>query len=155
MRFLTALILAWLILGTPFSSGNVADLTPAEILCLSREKDAVVAVCDGGVAARGQDVADAVANLHDAASGRLFLGTVDTVVFVNLTPVADALLAAGVRPAAGVYVTRDKTDDPDALAVYLRSRDSVTLGMLQEDGSLTVPVLQKGETGLILKDSAA
>lgn len=155
MRFLTALILAWLILGTPFPSGNVADLTPVEILCLSRENGDVLAVCDGGVAARGQDVADAVENLHDAAPGRLFLGTVDTVVFANLTPEADALLEVGVRPAAGVYVTRDQTDDPDALAVYLRSRDSVTLGMLQEDANLAIPVLQKGETGLVLKDSAA
>lgn len=151
MRFLVALLAAWLLLGTPFSGGNVADLSPVEILCLSREGGEILAVCDSGIAARGWDVAAAVENLHAAAPGRLFLGTVDNVVFTDVTPDAALLLDVGLRPAVGLYRARKKVEDPDALAEYLRTHGGgTTLGMLAADASETIPMLQTGETGLVL-----
>ncbi len=150
MRFLAVWLLACLLLGTPFLGSNVAELTPAELLVLQQKEGEVLAVCDGGFAARGDSVKSAVEALRDAAPGRLFLGTVDHLVVTGLTADAALLMELGLRPAVGVC-RAENVEDPDALAKYLRVHGSgVTLGMLEEDTSLPVPRLVQGETGLVL-----
>ena len=147
LRFLALWILVCLLVA-PFPSGGLADLTPAELLCLSRDGDAVLARCDGGLAARGASPVQAVENLRAAAPGRLELGTVDFAVLTDLPP--SCLQDLALRPACAVYAA-PAVEDPDALAVYLRShRGGVTLGMLADDPSLPVPQLLPGETGLVL-----
>ena len=150
MRFLTVWIFACLLLGTPFLGSNVAELTPAELLYLQQTEHGVLAVCDGGFAARGETVESAVEALHDAAPGRLFLGTVDHLVVAGMSVDAAMLMELGLRPAVGVCQA-ENVEDPDALAKYLRVHGSdVTLGMLEEDPKLSVPRLVQGETGLVL-----
>lgn len=152
MRFLAVWLLLCLLLGTPFVSSNVAELAPVEILCLQKDGAEILAVCDGGIAARGATAEQAVQALHNAAPGRLFLGTVDHLVVTGLRPDASGLMGLGLRPAVGVYEAPEKAEDPGALAKYLRVHSGgVTLGMLEEDGSLSLPRLERGASGLILE----
>ena len=129
----------------PFEGGNVANLSPVEIVCFSTDGE-VLAVCDGGLAARGRSVTETVERLRAAAPGRLLTDTVDYVVFSGMVPDVEALAELGLRPAVGVYRAPAPVKNPDALAVYLRTHGGgVTLGMLEEDASLTVPLLVRGE----------
>ena len=149
MRFLAVWILLCLLVGVPFASRPLTELTPVEILCLQKQGQDVLARCDGGVAARGSTVQQAVGNLHRAAPGRLELGTVDFAVLTGVSPAELGQL--GLRPAVGVFAA-PAVEDPEALAVYLRTHgESVTLGMLEEDPSLPLPRLVPGETGLVLE----
>lgn len=149
MRPMVFLLLACALLAmaglVPFKGTNVSDLQVAEILCFRQEGENVVVSCDGGFAARGKTVTQAVENLHAAAPGELFLGTVDFVVFTGLEPEAKTLLDVGLRPAVSLYKAPN-VEDSGALAKYLAHHDvGVTLGMLQEKGNLPIPQLRQGE----------
>ena len=137
----------------PFPHGEIADLTPVDLVCLTREDGQVLVTAAGGLAARGGDPAAALAQLHAAAPGRLLLETVDHAVFTGLTPDPAQLLESGLRPAVGVYTAPEQPEDPAALAKYLRIRTGgVTLGMLSDAPETPVPALKKGENGLFLPE---
>lgn len=160
MRPMVILLLLCVLLAAagllPFRGSNVSDLSVAEILCFRQEGDEVVVLCDGGLSARGKTVSQAIENLHAAAPGELFLGTVDFAVFTGVEPEASALLQAGLRPAVGLYLA-PQVEEPDALAKYLRHHGGgCTLGMLEENGSLPLPRLKQGENHtLYIKEDAA
>lgn len=149
------LLLLCAILGAagrlPFKGSNVSDLSVTEILCFRQEGDEIVASCDGDLSARGETMAQAIEQLHAAAPGELFLGTVDFAVFTGVEPEPRVLLEAGLRPAVSLY-RAPNVEDPAALAKYLRHHGGgCTLGMLEEDGALMLPRLQQGESGLVLQ----
>lgn len=155
MRPMVILLLLCAILGAagllPFKGSNVSDLQVAEIVCFRLSGEDVVASCDGDLSARGSSVTQAVRNLHAAAPGELFFGTVDFAVFSGVEPRAAELLSVGLRPAVSLY-RAPKVEDPAALAKYLQHHSGgVTLGMLEEDGALPIPQLQQGESGLMLQ----
>lgn len=160
MRPMVILLLVCALLAmaglVPFKGSNVSDLQVAEILCFRQEGENVVVSCDGGFSARGETTKQAVEQLHKAAPGELFLGTVDFVVFTGMEPEAKTLLDLGLRPAVSLYKAPN-VEDSGVLAKYLSHHDvGVTLGMLQEKGNLPIPQLKQGEgdTLYIIKEES-
>lgn len=156
MRAMMILLAVCLLAGManllPFEGSQISQLSPVEILCLYRQEDGVLAVCDGGIAAKGETVLQAVENLHTSAPGRLFLDTVDHVVCAGLDPEAETLLEAGLRPAVSIYTADHPPEDLKILAKYLQVHGGgVTLGRLEEQPHAPVPRLQTGVSGLYLE----
>ena len=139
---------------SPFRGGDIADLTPTELLSFAPAEGGVTVKTEDGLAAWGRDLPSALQTLHAAAGGRLFLATVEQVVFSSMPPEAEPLLQAGVRPGTAVYAA-PQAEDLKALNDYLRPRRGrVTLGSLREDPHLSVPTLRRGEAGLYLEEGA-
>ena len=139
---------------TPFSGGDIADLTPTELLVFAPGEGGITVQTEDGLAAWGADIPRALDALRAAAPGRLFLATVEHVVFSTMPPDAKALLDGGLRPGTAVY-TAPQPEDVSSLNAYLRPRRGrVTLGALQETPALAIPALVQGETGLYLKEGA-
>ena len=155
MAFLLAAVAALSFCGlVPFTGADVAELCPVQILCISAREDGFFIRADGGVAASGSDLPDALESLGNAAPGRLLLATVDQVVVCGFSPDARLLLNCGLRPAVRVYRSSAEPEDPDALAEYLSTHSgSLTLGKLSDDGGTDeIPCLTPGENGLMLSD---
>ena len=146
--FLAAVAAASFLRLVPFEGADVAELCPVEILCLEQTAEGIRVTADGGLAASGGDLAQALRHLEEAASGRLLLDTVDQVTLTGLTVTPAALLECGLRPATRVF--RSPTvKDADALAAYLaRWEGGLTLGRWSESPTAVLPGLVACETGL-------
>lgn len=138
--------------AVPFACSDIADLAPAQTLCVMGGADGVFLCTDGDIAARGETLADAMIQLKNAASGELLLATVDELVLVSYPPDANAFLRAGLRPATSVYLAPTLPESVDALAKYLHEqKGGVTLGMLRDGAQKRVPRLVRGVNGLVVE----
>jgi hypothetical protein len=107
----------------PARGTDVSELQPAQLLLVERRDGRVRVACDSGARGVGDDLEAALGDMERTARGRLYLGTVDWVLFApgaeKLIPAAAA--SARLRPAANVcLVTRAPEKLSDALA-YLRT----------------------------------
>ncbi|MBQ7523620.1 MAG: hypothetical protein IJT07_03795 [Oscillospiraceae bacterium] len=138
--------------AVPFACSDIADLAPAQILCVEGGESGVLLCTDGGIAARGETLERAMIQLKNAAPGELLLATVDELVLVSYPPEAGAFLDAGLRPATSVYLAPALPESVDALAKYLHEqKDGVTLGMLADGVPRPVPRLVRGVNGLVVE----
>jgi len=107
----------------PARGTDVSELQPAQLLLIERRDGRVTVACDSGARGVGNDLDAALGDMARTAQGRLYLETVDWVLF---TPGAEDLISAAaesgkLRPAAGVcLVTQTPEKLPDALA-YLNA----------------------------------
>ena len=152
MRFMAMLLLLTAVLSaaglTPFSGSEISKLIPTELLVLSSAEGGVLASTEDGLSAWGRDIPRALAALGAAASGELFLETVDQVVFCGMPAVAKPLTACGIRPGTAVC-TAPAVEDPKAINRYLQAHSGgVTLGKLAENPSVSLPALSPGQSGL-------
>lgn len=135
----------------PFENEDISHLNPVEILCISRTESGVRIAADGGIAARGNDLREALTRLSEAAPGSLILQSVDQIVFTDCVPDAETLTDCGLRPAVRLYASPVPVENPDALATYLsRHRRGTPLGAWNEKAAL--PMLRVGESGLYLEE---
>ena len=137
--------------AVPFACSDIADLAPAQILCVEGG-DGVYLCTDGEIAARGATLDDAMIQLKNAAPGELLLATVDQLVLVSYPADAQSFLDAGLRPATKVYLAPTLPTSVDALARYLHEqKGGVTLGMLQDGVPEPIPRLVRGENELVVE----
>ena len=138
--------------AVPFACSDIADLAPAQILCVEGGADGVCLCTDGGIAARGATLDEAMLQLKNAAPGELLLATVDQLVLVSYPADAEPFLGGGLRPATKVYLAPTLPTSVDALARYLHEqKGGVTLGMLQDGLPKRIPRLVRGENELVVE----
>lgn len=157
MRPMASLLLLVTLLGlfglSPFPAHEIAEMKPAELLCLQSADGGVLAKTEEALSAWGGDTEEALAKLRMAASGELFFQTVENLVLSDLSVDAQVLTGMGVRPGTAVY-TAEAVEDVETLNEYLKAHSAgVTLGMLQENKMHPVPVLAAGLSGLYLEEA--
>lgn len=139
---------------SPFPAYEIARMKPAELLLLQSAEGGVLAQTEEGLSAWGGDPEEALKTLRLAAAGDLFFATVENVVLTDLPVPTQTLITAGIRPGTAVY-TAEKTEDGKALNDYLKTHSAgVTLGMLEENPSKSIPALQQGQSGLYLEEAS-
>ena len=106
MRLWIWLLIGMLLVGAlgfrPFHGSDVAKLQPVEVLAVCLENGGIALKTDIGSEGEGASVEKALGNMKDAASGMIFLETVD---YLLITPECVHLLpelSAYLRPACGV-----------------------------------------------------
>lgn len=150
--FLLLAAVAQMFSFAPFGGEDISRLVPVELLVVSPADGGIALSTDRGLAAWGKDLSSAMEKLKAAASGTLFLQTVDQVVCTGNAVPAEALLACGLRSGTAAYLAPG-VEDATALKNYLSGKKSgVTLGRLREE-AVEVPALTVGESGLYLPEN--
>ena len=140
----------------PFQSHDVAQLLPVQALTVDME-NGQVRLDSGAAKGSGKDLDAALADLQQAAEGRVFLQTAEYVV---LSPRALRLLPEVVqwqalRPATAICAAESALPDAESAAKYLQAHDpGVTLqqvhGALLRKEPAVLPVLEQTKGGLRL-----
>ena len=159
MRFMALLLLLTMVCSvlslTPFHGHDLSRLTPVRLLLITPGEGGVTVSTEKRLSAWGRDLPTALSHLSAAATGHLLLATAEKVVFSGTLPDLSALAAFGIRPATALYRMEGTAEEPDALCAYLEQRrGAVTLGALQEDENLPIPILSRGGAGLYLEEGA-
>lgn len=144
----------------PFQSSDVASLVPVEALTVDVSQNQVV-LRGGDCQGFGEDWDAALADLHQSAEGKVFLGTAEQVIVSAraLSYLPDVVRCEELRPAAVLCVCPGEPPDPKAAAKYLSAHDAgvtiqhVQAAMLEETG-MALPMLVNTEGGLRLYGSA-
>ena len=154
MRKLISLILVllalWAMGRLPFRARDVAELLPVRTVLVDREGNEVTVDAGTGVRGVGDTISEALASLRERASGRIFFGTAEQVILTDRAAelLPQALEEPAFCPAAGVYMTPDRTLDPEAAADYLSTHSSnLTLirlkALLEQKEQVQLPVLRR------------
>lgn len=113
-----------LLLGLPFREYDTAKLLPVRTLQIERTASGIHLVSEVGEGT-GKTWREAVRALREHASGDVFFGTAEQVVFCGRAESIAETVAESeeLRPAAQVYYA-DELSDPDGLNAYLGAHES-------------------------------
>lgn len=127
MKYWIWVLLAALMLLSPFQGSDVGKLRPVELVAMHREGYTVILETDTGDVGRGRNPAEALEDMKRTAPGALFLDTAEYFLVTRETENLLPELAGVLRPAVEVCVLEDPVD-LEAAAEYLRAHSpEVTL----------------------------
>lgn len=104
-----------------FRSTDVAKLEPVELVVLRAIPQGFAIQTDTGSFGSGTSIADAIQNLEETATGKVFLETADYVLLEGVDADAIPVLLEVFRPSSKVLFLQGDAA-PESLAAFLRSR---------------------------------
>ncbi len=144
MKYWIGILLAVLMLLSPFRGNDVGKLRPVELVAMRREENTVVLETDTGDIGRGEDPLKALEDMKGSAPGALFLDTADYFLVTRETENLLPELAEVLRPAVEICVLRDPVDLEEA-AEYLRAHSpKVTLLQWRTQGKAMPELRSEG-----------
>ncbi len=129
---------------------DVAALEPVELLYVDSRNGMYYLMVDTGQEGSGKTVAEAISNLKDRSSGKIFLNTAEHLLVSPAAWEAVERFFQHLRPDCSVVIAAGQPD-MEAAPLFLRThKPGFTINDLRA-GDTDVPLLRSDEGGMLLE----
>lgn len=128
---------------------EVENLKPVQLLYAEKNGMEILLETDTGDQGRGQSLEEALENMQETASGRIFLETADQLLLSEDSEELLPELQRVLRPAARVCIAEEKPDLKEAAEFLTFHKPETTMGRLKS-GIILLPglILEEGRMRL-------